>query len=88
MRELTIDEAASRLERIGLKVNRIDGTGRLRTQFPQGHYIAIGEHVAKELAKHIDDNPNINCEAISNYFRARIFYNPAKARQFLSRYGE
>ncbi|AEG15891.1 hypothetical protein Desku_2356 [Desulfofundulus kuznetsovii DSM 6115] len=81
--DITIEEAAKTLRNTGLKVSRISGTGQLRTEFPRGYYVSIGEHVARELAAHIKRNPQIDPDRISEYFRARIFYGPAVANSLL-----
>lgn len=81
--EITIEEAINTLREAGLKVSRISGTGQLRTEFPRGYYVSIGEHVARELAAHLKRNPQIDADRISEYFRARIFYGPAVANSML-----
>ncbi|HHW44957.1 MAG: hypothetical protein IMW93_01145 [Thermoanaerobacteraceae bacterium] len=86
--EITIEEAANTLQKAGLKVSRISGTGQLRTEFPRGYYVSIGEHVARELADHIKRNPQIDADRISEYFRARIFYGPAVANAMLQPVGK
>lgn len=58
--DITIEEAAKTLRNAGLKVSRISGTGQLRTEFPRGYYVSIGEHVARELAAYIKGNPRID----------------------------
>ena len=71
---LSIEEARNRLEETGLKVSRVQGTHFLLAQFPQGYYIAIGEHVAKELAGRLEKKTCVTPDQISEYFRTRIFY--------------
>ncbi|NHM27506.1 hypothetical protein G7K71_11015 [Desulfofundulus sp. TPOSR] len=81
--DITIEEAAKTLRNAGLKVSRISGTGQLRTEFPRGYYVSIGEHVARELAAYIKGNPRIDPDRISEYFQARIFYGTAVAISLL-----
>lgn len=76
-------DATNTLQEKGLKISPIKGTEQLRTEFPRGYYVSIGKHVALELAELIKNNPQIDADRISEYFRARIFYGPAVANSML-----
>ena len=79
----SIEEARTRLEETGLKVSRVQGTHFLLAQFPQGYYIAIGEHAAKELASRLEKKTRVTPDQISDYFRTRIFYGTELASSAL-----